>query len=278
MTRIQLFNGRFVPEDQAVITSSNRGYRYGDGFFESMRVAKGRPLFAAVHWDRVLRTAAFLRITVSEDLDLRYFEQFSKELCQRNGFRNARIRFQGFRSGSGKYTPDDNRLGWSMVCSELPSAEYQLNRKGLSVGICTAHRINPQPQSSFKTGNSLPYVLGGIHAQQKKWDDCLLLDPDGFIAESTNSNLFLVKEDTLLTPDLSNGGVNGVMRSVIIDLAASVGFNVKMGLVSKEDLLESDECFLTNAVRGIQWVGAFDSKRYFRKKTEFLLLRLNQLA
>ncbi|MBL4585733.1 MAG: aminotransferase class IV family protein [Flavobacteriales bacterium] len=271
MSRVQLFNGEFVHKDQPIILTSNRGFCYGDGFFESIRVSNGKPLFVPAHWNRVLQTAKFLSIDIPAEMNVRKFENFVKELCTQNGLTNARIRFQVFRKGEGKYTPNENGFGWSMICAALPSAEYQLNKKGLLVGICPTHCINPKPQSSFKTSNSLPYILGSQYAQKMNWDDCLMLDSEDFIAESTHSNIFLVKGNTLVTPGLSNGGVMGVMRSVVMQMAAKNGFEVKTVLISEADLLESDEVFLTNAIRGIQWVGAFKRKRFFKKKAEVLL-------
>ncbi len=165
-----------------------------------------------------------------------------------------------------------------MTCQELTSAAFQLNKKGLLVGVCSTVRINPKPQSSFKTSNSIPYVLGGLYAQQMNWDDCMMLDSEGFIAESTNSNVFLIKDNTLFTPDLSNGGVKGVMRSRVIDVAEKTGFEVKTVLLTEADLNSADEFFLTNSVRGIQWVAAFGRKRYYKKKAELLLKHLNLIV
>jgi len=278
MSRLQLFNGEFVSINQPVVLTTNRGFCYGDGFFESIRVANGTPLFAAAHWSRVVQTAKFLSIDISAEMNSQKFGNFIKELCVKNGLYNARIRFQVYRKGEGKYMPNKNGAGWSMTCSELETATYQLNKKGLLVGVCTTYPINPKPQSWYKTGNSLPYILGSQYAQKMNWDDCLLLDAEGFIAESTHSNIFLVKGNTLVTPNLCNGGVMGIMRSVVMQVAAKNGFEVKTALVSEADLLESDEVFLTNAIRGIQWVGAFKNKRFFKKKAEILLQLIGGLV
>ncbi len=277
MSMVQLINGDYVPEGQAALTTNNRAYRYGDGFFESMRVSNGAPLFAEAHWKRVVRTAGFLRIDIPQELNLRPFHSYMKQLCAKNGLAQARIRFQGFRQGAGNYAPETDRLGWTMTSHALSSDRYLLNEKGLHVGICGTHRINPTPQSAFKTTNALPYVLGGLYAADMQWDDCLLLDTQGSVAESTNANLFLIKGDMLLTPDLSNGGVHGVMRSVVLRLATKAGLTPQTVPISEEDLLQADECLLTNAVRGIRWVGALGRKRYFRKKAELLTTHLNAL-
>ncbi|MGB0917434.1 MAG: aminotransferase class IV [Flavobacteriales bacterium] len=274
MSTYQLYNGQYYPADKELLSASNRGFCYGDGFFESMRVSNGRIPLVVGHWQRLERVTSFLRIGVPEGLTLNTFNQFALELAKKNGFENARIRFQGFRMGAGRYTPTESVLGWSMVCESLPEANYSLNKKGLHLGFCTTHRINPAPQSSFKTSNSLPYVLGGIFAKENSLDDCFLLDEKGNVAEATGSNVFLLKGTELSTPDLKFGGVGGVMRSVVIQQASSFGLSVLERPVTPKDVVEADECFLTNASKGIQWVGAVEKKRYFKrvaaKLTEYI--------
>ena len=275
MSNYLLFNGEFHAKEEALLTVANRSYSYGDGFFESIRISNGKMPLAKVHWQRILRTCAFLRIQVPVSFSERNFIQLAIALAKKNGFRNARVRFQGYRKGAGRYTPESNVLGWSMVCEQLEEDAYQLNKKGLRVEVCTTHRINPAPQSSFKSSNSLPYVLGGMFVSDNKLDDCFLLDSEGFIAETTGSNVFLLKGNQLVTPDLSRGGVSGVMRSVVLREAAHLGLTTSTELVLPEDVLEADECFLTNATRGIQWVGAVGKKRFYKRCAEKLNAHIN---
>lgn len=276
MSRLQLFNGQFFKENEQLLPVSNRGFCYGDGFFESMRISNDRLLFANEHWNRLNRASSFLGITIPEILNTKSFERYAIELAATNGFSNARIRFQGFRMGEGRYTPENNLLGWSMVCQELDSSTYVLNTVGLKLGFCNTHRINPAPQSSFKSSNSLPYILGGMFAQRHCLDDCLLLDTQGHVAEATGSNIVLIKGNLLSTPDLKNGGVPGVMRSVVIREAEALGLHAKESPISTSDVLAADELFLTNAARGIQWVGAIEKKRYFKKVGGMVLDHINQ--
>lgn len=276
MSRYQLFNGKAYAESENLIHASSRGLYFGDGFFESVRIFNGKAPFVKLHWHRVLRACKTLQIDIPESLTLQSFNQHMLALAKLNGEPNARVRFQGFRSGSGRYTPTDNQLAWSMLSQPMESAKYELNKKGLTVAVCNTHTINPAPQSSFKSSNSIPYVLGSIYTQKHGLDDCFLLDSEGFLAEATGSNIFLVKGKRLLTPDLSNGGVAGVMRNVVAVEAQKLGFEVAEGLFRIEDVLEADECFLSNATRGLQWVAAVNKKRYFKKAAEKLVDSINQ--
>lgn len=276
MSRYQLFNGQFYAEGEKLLSVSNRGFRYGDGFFESMRMSNGSIPLVKGHWSRLKRAITFLQIQIPESLNEKTFDQYAKELCKLNKLENARLRFQGFRSGEGRYAPEQSILGWSMVCEPADSAEYQLNKNGLHVEVCTTHRINPAPQSSFKSSNSLPYVLGGIFVQQQGLDDCFLLDSQGYLAEATGSNIFLLKGNELITPNLQNGGVPGVMRSVVISQGKQMGMKVTERLVAVNELNDVDECFLTNAARGPQWVAAVGKKRYFKRFASKLTDSINR--
>ena len=275
MSNFLLFNGELKRDGEPLLPVTNRGFCYGDGFFESMRVSNGKLPFVKGHWQRLIRVCKFLRLQIPELLTEERFSQFALALVEKNGFVNARIRFQGYRVGEGRYAPENNVLGWSMVCQELETSALQLNKKGLHLDVCTTHSINPAPQSSFKCSNSLPYVLGGIFASDNKLDDCFLLDSEGFIAEATGSNVFLLKGNELVTPDLSNGGVSGVMRSVALQEAKSLGLKPTSELVSLEDVLEADECFLTNASSGVRWVGAVGKKRFYKRGAEKLINHIN---
>ncbi|MFT4544360.1 MAG: branched-subunit amino acid aminotransferase/4-amino-4-deoxychorismate lyase [Bacteroidia bacterium] len=275
MSQFQLFNGVFHPTDEALLSVNNRGFTYGDGFFESMRVSNGKAPLINGHWQRLERVTSFMRISIAPELNLRSFNQFALQLAGKNGYSNARIRFQGYRIGAGKYTPEESKLGWCMICEPNEESYYSLNKKGLRLDVCKSHVINPAPQSSFKTSNSLPYVLGGIYAKENGLDDCFLIDGKGNVAEATGSNVFLVKENMLITPDLVSGGVGGVMRSLVMQEASAVGLSVNAKTITREDILNADECFLTNASTGIQWVGAVGKKRYFKRAASKLTEHIN---
>ncbi|MCF8463268.1 MAG: aminotransferase class IV [Flavobacteriales bacterium] len=275
MSNYLLFNGEFHEDGDALLQLSNRGFCYGDGFFESMRISNGKVLFVKGHWNRLSRVCNFLRIQIPVTLTEQSFNEYALALAHRNGLKNARIRFQGYRMGEGRYAPESNLLGWSMVCQELETSAYTLNKNGLHVAFCNTHTINPAPQSSFKSSNSLPYVMASMFVADNKLDDCFLLDPKGYVSEATGSNVFLLKENELLTPNLFYGGVPGVMRSVVLKEAALLGWRTTEALISKNDILAADECFLTNAARGIQWVGAVEKKRFYKRGAEKLTAHIN---
>lgn len=273
--KYQLLNGKAFSSEKTPIHSSNRSFSYGDGFFESIKVSNGKAPFAKLHWQRLVAACNILQISIPSGLDETKFVKEIERLARINDEPNSRVRFQGFRVGPGKYTPASSVLGWLMVSHPTDFSEFRLNKKGFTVGICDTHTINPAPQSSFKSSNALPYVLGGMFAQKHGFEDCLLLDSKGKITETTSSNVFLVKNEKLITPSLANGGVAGVMRHLVIQEASFLNLGIEMKDLSIKDVLNADECFLTNATSGIQWVGAFETKRFFKRNAVQLVEHIN---
>lgn len=276
MSKFQLINGELVQQHDAVLLSTNRSFLYGDGFFESMRVANGKLLQLNNHWARLEKTADFLQMSLPNGLNKRLFHESVLQLCSANEVSNAKVRFKAFRLGAGSYMPEQMTMGWSITCAKLPTAFFALNKKGLKVGIYRGQSVSLPPLSNYKTSNSLPYILGNLYAKKQGWDDCIMTDASGCIVEASSSNLFLVKESKLLTPDLSSGGLHGVMRQQILEIGAGIGLTCEETVLDEEDLLTADECFITSSIRGIHWIGAIDKKRYFHRVAERLVAELNR--
>ena len=114
----------------------------------------------------------------------------------------------------------------------------------------------------MKTANFLPYVLAELHAKEQGLDDCVVLNGNNCVSDTSKANLFLVKNGEVTTPALHQGCINGVMRRFLIDQIKRAGFTVHLGQVSQEDLLDADEVFVTNAIIGVQPVRAFRDKIY----------------
>ena len=121
-------------------------------------------------------------------------------------------------------------------------------------------------------------VLAGIHARNNELDDCLLINEEGLIIESTNSNIFIVSNGTLYSPPLSDGCVGGTMRMNLINAALELNIGAYESSLNQQHLLMADEVLLTNAIRGIQWVNAFKHKRYFSDLSEKLIDKINEMA
>jgi branched-subunit amino acid aminotransferase/4-amino-4-deoxychorismate lyase len=201
-----------------------------------------------------------------------------EELARRNkSGPDARIRLTVFRDGEGLYSPASNKMGYVLEVQKMNEGKYSLNKKGLIIDVYEELTKPANALSGLKTCNSMVYVMAGIFKNQNELDEALILNPDGFLCESVSSNIFVVYDRKLYTPSLREGCVAGVMRQVVIRLAKENGIELIEAQINPDILNEADEVFLTNAVRGIQWVMGFNHKRYFNEVSKFLGEKLNAI-
>jgi branched-subunit amino acid aminotransferase/4-amino-4-deoxychorismate lyase len=270
------YNGEFYHSEHPVMTISNRGFRYGDGLFETMRVMKGEVKFADYHAERLRQGMKALKMEGYSQVDGRFITDLVKDLVRRNQIGlNARARITVFREGNGLYTPSSNKFGYAVEVSRLEEPLYISNTKGLIVDVFDEVTKPVNSLSNFKTCNSLPYVLAGIYRIERNLDEVFMLNQNGFLCEAMTSNIFVVYKKQLYTPDLTEGCVAGVMRRVVKDLAKKNDIQLTEAQINPEILNEAEEVFITNAARGIQWVMGFNNKRYFNELSRFLLENLN---
>jgi branched-subunit amino acid aminotransferase/4-amino-4-deoxychorismate lyase len=268
------FNGTVVPADGAVLPVDNRAFHFGDGLFESIRVVNGRPCFLDPHWARLTTGAQLLHIDLPATLDRRTFERQIMELVERMDIRSGRCRFTLYRSGGGQYRPQTNAGGYTIELVPLDDAHHTLNEQGLMVDLWPEMRKPINELSRHKTLNAQYYIMAALWSQQRGLDDCLLQNDRGNIIESSSGNLFIVSNGVLYTPSLADGCLGGVMRAQIINLALVHGIKVYECSLNPQNLLAADELFFTNAIRGIQWVGTYRTKRYTHRMSTTLMERL----
>jgi branched-chain amino acid aminotransferase len=271
------FNGEILPADSKLVTLKNRAFRYGDGLFESMRMMKGELKFADLHADRLQRGMKALKIDGYSQMDTWFLREKTDDLARRNKIKHGRLRLTVYRDAEGLYTPSQNKMAWCLELQPLDEPRYFLNTKGLIMEIFTDLPKPTNYLSNIKTCNSLIYVMAGLYKTQNKLDDVFLLNQNGFLCEAGSSNIFVLYQNHLYTPALSEGCVEGVMRQVIINLARQINIPVMEAQISPDILYEADEVFLTNAGRGIQSVMGFGVRRYFNEMSKVLNDELNKL-
>jgi branched-chain amino acid aminotransferase len=131
--------------------------------------------------------------------------------------------------------------------------------------------------SSIKSINAQFYILAGIYAKEKKYDDVLLLNNDGYIIEATSSNVFFVKDNIITTPSLASGCVSGIMRNKVIGLIEKLGYKINFNNININYLQNCDEIFLTNAIVGVKYISGYKEKRFSKKISLKLINELNHL-
>lgn len=269
------FNGEIVPTQQPVLTVSNRGFRYGDGLFESMRYMKGELKFAELHLDRLRKGMRALKLEGYSQIDSYFLKEKTDELVRKNKIgSDARVRLIVYRDGDGLYNPATNKIGYVLQVVKSGSLEYGEGR-GLIVDVFNEHTKPVNSLSNLKTCNSMLFVLAGIFKNQHRLDEVIILNQSGFLCEALTSNVFVVYDKQIYTPALSEGCIGGVMRQVVMRLIKENEMPLVEAQISPEILNEAEEVFLTNATFGIRWVMGYNRKRYFNEVSKFLIQKLN---
>ena len=272
------FNGQIVADSQKLFGAENRAFRYGDGFFETIRCYRGRPLWMPQHIQRIENSARLLKMTLPDKFGEDYITRIITDLLTHNRhMQGARVRLAFYRNDVGFYRPQTHDTSFLVESSALENENYVLNDKGLFVGVYTENLKGVNLLSSLKTSSALLYVMAAQHARDKKWDDAFILNDRACLAEATSSNIFLVEDKKIYTPAIDQGCVEGVMRNVVMPLAVKEGYKLNECELKPEDLLQVDEVFITNTISGIQWVKGFASKRYYHDVANKLLKQLNSL-
>ncbi|MCC6599459.1 MAG: aminotransferase class IV [Crocinitomicaceae bacterium] len=271
--------GEYVNENQAFITKDNRAFRFGDGFFETLRVMSGRVLFFENHFARITDCMAALHLEGSEGFSSEQLLTQIQGLLSRNNIHaGGRVRITFYRKSPGFYMPSSDEMGIFIEAEPLPQNEFELNPGGKSVDIFSDFKKDLNKLSIFKTLNSQLYIMSALYAREKNLDEALIQNNKLAIIESTSSNIFIVSNGVLYTPSIQDGCVAGTMRMNIINLALDNKIKVYECTLNPHNFLSADELFLTNAIRGIEWVVTYRTKRYLHEMSGKLIALLNESA
>lgn len=247
-------NGVLCPATSVHLGLTNRAFRYGDGCFETIRLVDGKAPFLSYHVNRLTETTDMLKLELPGFFTHDYLQNQIQELVKANSIEaGGYIRMTIFRHDGGFYQPGSNSTSFILEAYSLESRLFEFNSRGLKLGIYREIPKPTGPLSNFKTNNSLVYVLASIFAKEQGFDDCLLVNDQGNLVESTNSNVFMVLDGEIVTPPLSEGCLDGVARKALIHLLQKKGFSVFERPITLSDAQTAEEIIVTNAVRGPRW-------------------------
>jgi branched-chain amino acid aminotransferase len=246
-----------------MISTSNRSFRYGDGLFETMKIENGKIHFFDRHIARLTKGMQILKMQFkNEDWIKNIEEEIYQKVKERKLADSSKVRLQVFRESGGEaYIPKSNFAHYVIDISELNNE----GKKEIKLGLYP-HLKKPQNiLSNLKTSNCLYSIMAGIYATENGFDDCILLNESGFISEAISSNVFAVKNNTILTPSLDQGCLEGIQRAYVIEQAKKKNIKLEERQITVEELLKCDEIFLTNVIHGVITVKTFADKTYTGK-------------
>src|SRR5690606_673761 len=269
------FDGQLVAENQQIATINNRAVRYGDGLFETMLWKVGDVRFLGLHVKRLQRGMETLQLEEFAKFDAFFIRSKAEELIRKNNMlgQQVRVRLTVYRSGAGTYAPETNKPVYVLQIARM-TPKLGDKKLGLIVDLYTDFKKPYSDLSHLKSNNALIYVMAGLYKKKFAFDEVFLLNQEGNLCEGLISNIFIYYDKTLYTPALTEGCVEGVMRSVVMEMAAHEGIPVVEAQISPEIMKEADEIFCTNAVQGVQWVMGYKQKRYFNKISRVLQEKL----
>lgn len=250
---LTFLNGRFIPEAQAVVPITDRGFLYGDGLFETMRVRNGTPVWWDRHLARLQGGADFLEIDVPWPAD--ELRKFARKLIAENALPESVLRITLSRGGGsrGYSSKDATNPTLAMTLHPLPPRPASLRLVTASLRVAAG-----DPLDSFKTANKLLQILARAEAEARGADEALLLNTDGHVAEAAASNIFWLADGAVCTPPVSDGALSGVTRAVLLDVCQRRGIPTRELHLKPGDLPRADGVFLTNSVSGIVPVSEVD--------------------
>ncbi len=271
------FNGT-IQDSSNLVIEYNRGFLFGDSIFETMKVVNKKVLFLEDHYFRLMASMRICRMEIPMNFTMEYFEsQVLMLLDSSIGIENdCRVRFSVFRSGDGFYLPKTNNTEFVVTISKFDNAMYSINDSAYEVELFKDFYVTKQLLSTLKTNNKMIQISGSIFANENGYDNCLLLNDDKNIVEALQGNIFMLLNGELITPPLSDGCLNGIMRKQIIEIASKmedVKFVEKS--ISPFDLQKADELFITNVIMGVQSISKYRKKEFTSVTASKLVARLN---
>lgn len=271
-------NGTLEKTSQNLLSVKNRGYTYGDALFETLRVVHGKILFLEDHYFRLMASMRILRMEIPMNFTMEFLESEILKTLEANGllFTTARVRVNVHRVAEGYYGPSGYDIAYNIVAEPLTSDFYTLDDKPYTVELFKDFYVAPGLLSTLKTNNKIINVLGSIFAKENNYENCLLLNTDKMVIEALNGNLFLVKDQTIKTPPLSEGCLKGIIRKQLIEIIEKLeGYILEEAPISPFELQKADELFITNTIVGIQPITKYRKKEFTHNVSKLLLEKLN---
>ncbi|HEX3797285.1 MAG TPA: branched-chain-amino-acid transaminase [Verrucomicrobiae bacterium] len=239
-------DGKYVAEKDAKVSVFDHGLLYGDGIFEGIRAYNGRVFRLKEHIDRLFCSAKALLLTIP----LSHAEMMKAvvETCRRNKLRDCYIRLVVTR-GVGTLGLNPNRCknpSVIIIADKIQLYPESFYKRGLDIiTVATTRNLHSALNPAIKSLNYLNNILAKIEANNGGVEEAIMLNAEGYVAECTGDNIFILNGNTLSTPPLSAGALYGITRKAVMDLAVEAGLTVNEPNLTRYDMFNAEECFLT---------------------------------
>lgn len=283
MSRNIYLNGKIVPEDQAKVSVFDHGYLYGDGIFEGIRAYNGRVFMLDQHIKRLYQSAKTIMLDIP--LNKEEMEAAILKTIRANDLTDAYIRVVVSR-GVGdlgldpRKCPDPTVVIIASAIQLYPEELYETGLKLVTVPTRRngAEMVNPR----IKSLNYLNNIMARIEANMQDAPEAIILNSDGYVAECTGDNIFIIEENKLYTPPKYAGILKGTKREVVLEIAAEMGLEIKEELFTRHDLFNAEECFLSGTAAEVIPVVEVDGRTIadgsVGKRTKDLIAKFREIA
>ena len=270
------FNGVILDSDFQ-LSVNNRSFLYGDGVFETLKIVDSTILFFEDHYFRLMASMRIVRMEIPMSFTLEFLESQILSLVNQLAIENsARVRITVYRNEGGYYAPNQNSVSYVIQAAPLSDKTYTIEKSNFEVDLYKDFAVTKQLLSTLKTTNKMIHVTASIFAKENQLESCLLVNDSKNVIEAISGNLFMLMGNTLITPPISEGCLNGIMRKQIITLAKqfeTIDFVERE--ISPFDIQKADELFITNVIQGIQPITKYRKKEFEIKLALQLLEKLN---
>ena len=239
-------DGAYFPEEDAKVSVFDHGLLYGDGVFEGIRFYNGRVFRLEEHLKRLWESARAIALEIP--LSVEELSAATLETIRQNGLRDGYIRLLVTRGkGNLGLSPDRcPKASIIIIAATIQLYPPEKYTTGMAMVTCGTRRCSPAALSpAVKSLNYLNNIMAKIEANHAGADEGLMLNEEGYVAECTGDNIFVIKDGALFTPPISSGALRGITRGVVFEIAAELGLRVSEPMLTRYDIYTADECFLT---------------------------------
>ncbi len=271
------FDGKFVDEKDAKVSVFDHGLLYGDGVFEGLRTYDGRIFRLQGHIKRLYRSAKAIMLEIPVSME--EMSDIIIKTIKKNGLKNSYVRVVVTR-GIGDLGLDPRKCSKPtvfVIASKIKLYPEEYYEKGLSVvTIATRRNLTESLNPAIKSLNYLNNILAKIEATNAGAMEGLLLNNEGYVAECTGENIFILDGNRLMTPPIYAGALDGITRDAVIQIGKNMGLDVQEKLLTRYDLYNADECFLTGTAAEIIPVSVIDGRKIGSGKTGKLTKKIRE--